>query len=91
MVSVTISKPLAEAVYWTEKVPVFEPAAGEIALPIVELSDHEPALLTETVSVAPAPCCSDEGPLIDPEAPGEMFSTVTASSLTPHALTARAE
>jgi hypothetical protein len=90
-VRVTTSTPLAEAVYWTAKVPVFDPAAGEIALLFADLSDHDPALVTEIVSVAPAPCCSDDGPLIDPEAPGAMLSTVTASSLTPHAVTARAE
>jgi hypothetical protein len=90
-VSVTTSLPLAEAVYWTVKVPEFDPDAGEIELPIADLSDHELALATTMVSGAFAPCCRDDGPLIEAEAPGAMFSTVTASSLTPHALAARAE
>jgi hypothetical protein len=90
-VSVTTSLPLADAVYWTVKVPEFEPAAGEIALPIADFSDHELALLTEMLSVATVPCSTDDGPPIDPEAPGAMLSTVTASSPTPHAFVARAE
>lgn len=90
-VSVTTSFPLVEAVYWTVKVPEFDPEAGEIALPLADLSDHELAFPTEMFSVPTAPCCKDDGPLIEAEAPGAMISTVTASSLTPHALTARAE
>ncbi|MEA2328492.1 MAG: hypothetical protein QOE68_3451 [Thermoanaerobaculia bacterium] len=50
------SLPLAEAVYWTAKAPEFDPDAGEIALPLADLSDHEFAFATETVSVPPAPC-----------------------------------
>jgi hypothetical protein len=51
-----MSLPLAEAVYWTAKAPEFDPDAGEIALPLADLSDHEFAFATETVSVPPAPC-----------------------------------
>jgi hypothetical protein len=85
------SLPLAEAVYWTAKAPEFDPAAGEIALPLADFSDHELASATPMFSVAPAPCGRDDGPLIEAEAPGAMLSTVTASSLMPHALIARAE
>jgi hypothetical protein len=90
-VRVTTSLPLFDAVYCTAKVPEFEPAEGKIALPLAELSDHALAFVTEAVNVAPAPCCKDDGPLIEPEAPGAMLRTVTASALTPHALTACAE
>jgi len=86
-----MSFPLAEALYWTAKVPEFDPDACEIGLPSADLSDHELAFVTEMVRVAPAPCCRDDGPPIEADGPGAMLSTVTASSLTPHAFTARAE
>ena len=88
---VTTSAPLTDAVYCTPNVPEFDPAAGKIALPLAELIDHAPAFVTETVNVALAPCCSEEGPLIDAEAPGAIVRTVTASSPTPHAFAACAE
>ena len=90
-VSVTTSLPLADPVYCTPNVPVFDPDAGTIALPMAELIDQPVAFVTETVSVALAPCCSEEGPLIDGTAPGAMLRTVTVSSPTPQLFAACAE
>jgi len=86
-----MSLPLAEAVYWTEKVPVFDPAAGEIGLPRADVSDQELAFVTEMVSVTTAPCCTEDGPLIEADAPDAMLRTAAASSPAPQAFTARAE